>query len=322
MEAWGLENDKPQRSQVMQTTLQGESRIEIKELGKIRDLLGIPKDNICYNFVFVYPADSSKFLGGYVYFQGAWRGLTPETKIVGANMLMYSDGYVSDSNYAMNLLRIDCGLLFENEEESHSVDKTESEKLKEFETHVNAAQVVEGMPSYGKLPEHAAFAAWRQWATHISWILPQHAQGLADNVEDSILAGQSGSFLFIDQRAKTLRKKYSLYSMVVRKLIESDPPHRAGRAMPHKQALRVAHKYLTGKRGQPEGAKPRLLILLGGSGAGKSTLISDLSKASEGYVDPKHPEWVLSGLDEFIEFVPEYIYAVRDVTVGYSNAAT
>ena len=110
--------------------------------------------------------------------------------------------------------------------------------------------------------------------------------------------------------------------MVVRKLIESDPPHRAGRAMPHKQALRVAHKYLTGKRGQPDGTKPRLLILLGGSGAGKSTMISNLSKASDGYVDPKHPEWVMSGLDEFIEFVPEYIYAVRDVTVGYSNAAT
>ena len=71
--------------------------------------------------------------------------------------------------------------------------------------------VVEGMPSYGKLPEHDAFSAWRQWATHISWILPQHAQGLADNVEDSILAGQSGSFLFIDKRAKTLRRKYSLY---------------------------------------------------------------------------------------------------------------
>ena len=73
------------------------------------------------------------------------------------------------------------------------------------------------------------------------------------------------------------------------------------RAMPHKQALRVAHKYLTGKRGQPDGTKPRLLILLGGSGAGKSTMISNLSKASDGYVDPKHPEWVMSGLDEFIE---------------------
>ena len=156
--AWGLEQDKPQRSQVrvilthslslflnttahththtkqktqvMQTTLQGESRIEIKELGKIRILLGIPKDNVCYNFVFVYPAEGSKFLGGFVYFQGPWRGLTPETEIVGANMLMYSDGYVSDSNYAMNLLRIDCGLLFENEEESHTDAKTEMEKLK------------------------------------------------------------------------------------------------------------------------------------------------------------------------------------------------
>jgi len=314
---WSFESDKPSRSQCMKTTLQSNERVQELELRKIRNLLGIPTDNVQYNFVFIYPNPTSmKFLGGYVYFQGPWKGLNEDTAIVGANMLIYSNGYNSDTLYAMNLVRVECGLLFEDEED-------EERREAQFEEHVKESLIVEGEVSVGVLPDHENFSHWRNWATTMAWIQPLHAQGLARNVNDSVLAGQSGSFLFIDERETTssLARKYSMYSMVVRKMM-TDPPHVALQDMPRKQSLRIARLYLKGKIGQPEGVQPRLVVLLGGSGAGKSSILRRLSSATDGAVDPKNEHWVLSGLDEFIEFVPEYRHAVDDITVGYANAAT
>lgn len=59
------------------------------------------------------------------------------------------------------------------------------------------------------------------------------------------------------------------------------------------------------------------MLLLGGSGAGKSTLIRRLSKCSDAKVD----KWVLSGLDEFLDWIPEYMESVKDPYVGYKKAA-
>ena len=322
---WLFDTDKPARSQVMKTTLQSTTRAEELELRKIRKLLGIPQDNNQYSFLFMYPSKSKAFLGGYVYFNGPWRGLTKDTTIVGANMLIYSSTYTSDSLYSMNLVRVKCGLLHDDGG-SNDGGKTSptaaSSGMKKFEDHVEEALMVEAKKSSGLLPDHKHFVGWRRWATHMSWIPPHHAQGLTQDINDSVLAGQSGSFLFIDEREKkSLDKKYSLYSMVIRKML-GDPPHKSLREMPQKQANRIANRYLKGKQSQPDDATPRLIVLLGGSGAGKSSVLRRLSKATGGKVDPENSNWILSGLDEFISFVPEYEHAIQDISVGYANAAT
>eukprot|EP00931_Biecheleriopsis_adriatica_P061650 TRINITY_DN37079_c0_g2_i1.p1 TRINITY_DN37079_c0_g2~~TRINITY_DN37079_c0_g2_i1.p1 ORF type:complete len:326 (+),score=47.30 TRINITY_DN37079_c0_g2_i1:118-978(+) len=103
--------------------------------------------------------------------------------------------------------------------------------------------------------------------------------------------------------------------MVIRDLLQ-DPPHTLHVKMSDDHVKLLAEQHIEGKRSVPETDPLRMIVVLGGSGAGKSTLVKFLE--SHG-VDMQ--SWVLSGLDEYLDYVPEYLHAIEDNTVGYMTAA-
>jgi len=62
--------------------------------------------------------------------------------------------------------------------------------------------------------------------------------------------------------------------------------------------------------------KPQMLVLLGGSGAGKGTLLKHLDK--HGF---NSKAFVPHGLDEYLDYLPEYKKTVSDPTYVYKDAA-
>lgn len=73
-----------------------------------------------------------------------------------------------------------------------------------------------------------------------------------------------------------------------------------------------------------EGGKepPQLLLLLGGSGAGKGTFVEKWKALDRGGA-PKHPleGFVFHGLDEYLQYVPDYQKTIEDNDNVYKDAA-
>ena len=171
----------------------------------------------------------------------------------------------------------------------------------------------------------------RTWA----WVPPHEARALAARIDDAVLAGKDGSFIFElhdNTRKGGMSSTHVMYCMATRRLL-NDPPHVQQVRMPKQYVQKFACEYIDGKKSQPlvkikddkctdetapGGEVPlRMLILLGGSGAGKSTLLRFFESMGVDIVR----EWVLSGLDEFLEYVPEYLLATCDPTIGYRTGA-
>mmetsp|Transcript_8319 Transcript_8319/g.18170 ORF Transcript_8319/g.18170 Transcript_8319/m.18170 type:complete len:285 (+) Transcript_8319:47-901(+) len=69
-------------------------------------------------------------------------------------------------------------------------------------------------------------------------------------------------------------------------------------------------------------ATPHMLLTLGGSGAGKGTLIrawKDVADTSKGHLHPDH--FVFHGLDEYLDYIPEYRRTIEDPEHVYKDAA-
>merc|ERR1711957_562964 len=60
--------------------------------------------------------------------------------------------------------------------------------------------------------------------------------------------------------------------------------------------------------------KPRMLLLLGGSGSGKGTLLKHLSENGMGALVPH-------GLDEYLDYLPEFQETIQDKQFIYKDAA-
>lgn len=245
-----------------------------------------------------------RFLGGYVYFDGEWCGFGPATKIVGASRMIITedaDDEIDTDSYSLRLMGVEVvagGF-------PHP--------------HINAWGRG-GEAAQGEMPEtmHPAPSFIKQLvpgAVRWGYITPHEGRTLAARIDDAVLAGKDGSFV-IELPGEAGGPHAVMYSMCMRRLLE-DPPHVQKVRMPKRYVEMFANQYIEGKIPQPAGKPQRLLVLLGGSGAGKSTLL----RFFENHGVDMAREWVLSGLDEFLEFVPEYRMATRDASVGYRTGA-
>eukprot|EP01062_Namystynia_karyoxenos_P056426 TRINITY_DN4738_c0_g2_i1.p1 TRINITY_DN4738_c0_g2~~TRINITY_DN4738_c0_g2_i1.p1 ORF type:complete len:961 (+),score=262.30 TRINITY_DN4738_c0_g2_i1:61-2943(+) len=376
----------------------------------IRRALGIPQNNKTYRMRFVYPAagcdapQSHSDLarrGGYVYYSGQWRGLSPEaTEIVGANLLYYvflvdkgqpcAAAWDDNNMYSMRLQKIgtrpeDCHHDDPRKALEELVEETEKKEsspgaghgwfgsVKKKRTFIDVVQHTLAMRRRGNhggeggevggwasLPEEMdilkdVFGAGEHGKLQFAWVPPEKSWIIVPpgddlaTINDALIASADGSFVF----RRTVRGPDGsehddvwMYSMVVRRLKERCPYATAGaplEAITDDRAKALARKYISrqsavavtpapsprknpaGWQGGKRCAAPRhLLILLGGSGAGKSTLlrrIADCWDQDPGRRGPFWGEWVLSGLDEFLQFVPQYQASISNPTVGFLTAA-
>ena len=352
--------DEPSVSEVMTTNLQVDGPMR-DLVDAIRLSIGIPDDNKEYFFVYVYPWESKpgdesnksnddNFVGGFVYFTGFWNGFNSKTDLVGANRVTFQfDGVEHDreggNSYSVRLLKIAMIPGGAPTPEINSWGRDPSLQVGQMPTTINAMN--------GSVCR--AFSKLVPGATRWGWITPHEARALADSIGDAVIAGKDGSIIFEIPSAKQAdgtkgEPDRLMYSLVMRRLLDT-PPHVQKVSMPKKYIQKFAEQYIQGKRSQRAqkqeksreaqsvqiiNGEPvpkcerrasqfgvvrerplRMLILLGGSGAGKSTLLKFFEANG---VDIKG-DWVLSGLDEFLEFVPEYLLATRDPTIGYRTAA-
>jgi hypothetical protein len=300
---WGF-TTKPVSSAEMNTSVQegSDPMQKLVTFGSVRLSLGIPDDNEQYHIRFIYPTDETRvagFEGGFVYYSGPWNGLTNETKVVGANT-MDATGETKANSFAMQLTKYDAG------KPSVYGDLTGSMKDYMVEVGIELQQFQSSTLSG---------IAVEQWA----WLAPTQARAIAKNVEDGVRV-TDGSFIFqLPSRIKEGPPVYCLYSMTMRRLLK-DPPHQYSKEsrMHPDHVQKIASAYTAEYSPPPPTNETplRFLLLLGGSGAGKSTLLSYLEARG---MDRQN--YVYSGLDEMLVFVPEYTLAVHDPTVGYMTGA-
>jgi len=77
-------------------------------------------------------------------------------------------------------------------------------------------------------------------------------------------------------------------------------------------------------KGFPESKEPQMLLLLGGSGAGKGTFLKywgDFEKNNKDQHWIKPGEFVQHGLDEYLQYIPEFLETVSDKKNVYMDAA-
>jgi len=77
-------------------------------------------------------------------------------------------------------------------------------------------------------------------------------------------------------------------------------------------------------KGYSESKEPQMLLLLGGSGAGKGTFLKfwhTYEKNNPGEHWIKSSEFVTHGLDEYLEYIPEYRETISDKKNVYVDAA-
>lgn len=77
-------------------------------------------------------------------------------------------------------------------------------------------------------------------------------------------------------------------------------------------------------KGYAESTEPQMLLLLGGSGAGKAAFLKfwgthEKSNPGEHWIKPS--EFVMHGLDEYLEYIPEYRETISDKKNVYVDAA-
>jgi hypothetical protein len=96
--------------------------------------------------------------------------------------------------------------------------------------------------------------------------------------------------------------------------VEENTPTPCLKAYSEDLVQAAVSKHLENRAGTSE--KPHLLLMLGGSGAGKGTFLNHIGKHSFNV-----SEFVLHGLDEYLEYLPEYVKTVSDPDVVYKDAA-
>lgn len=309
--------------------------------GAMANLFGIPKPTEKYHYRFWHKAKGDAIqngrIGGFMYYSGSLeRGMTMKTKApsgvlifdeagknhtdemadvpLGANVVTLSSKFEQDSAVAAKMLRVPAGdwrfvpsarkwprpsiesRIKENLEREGSLDTWLAEK---------------------SLPEGGLSKVFGMPVVNYLWLPGGMSGNFAKFKADAARCNAYGAFLVTFEGSH----KSWLYCMAWRRRME-EPVYPCNGLMSPQTMRFIADEYVQ-KSGaisafpEAKATNSSLMLLLGGSGAGKSTLIKRLAKCSDAQVD----KWVLSGLDEFLDWIPEYVESVKDPYVGYTKAA-